>query len=279
MLRVNNLIGFGLAGGSGSLLVDIDLYSYASKSLSVSSQEDKPLALEFSADGTKAYVIGQTNNRIYQYTLSTPWDVSTGSYASKSFSVASQDSKGWGFSINDEGTKAYVTGEINNRIYQYTLSTPWDISTASYASKNFLFSSQTTTGRNTFFKPDGLTMFLGTQTAGMIYQYTLSTAWDISTASYASKSLDVSANETAPTGIELSPDGRKLFALGFVTADTIFQYTLSTPYDLSTGSYDSKSLSVNAQESIPFAVRMSADGSRFYVVGQGSDAIFQYEIT
>ncbi|GAJ19106.1 unnamed protein product, partial [marine sediment metagenome] len=30
----------------------------------------------------------------------------------------------------------YVVGRINNTVFQYSLSTPWDVSTASYAWKS-----------------------------------------------------------------------------------------------------------------------------------------------
>lgn len=49
---------------------DISTGSYASKSLSVAAQESVPLALAFSSDGTKAYIVGNITDTIYQYTLS-----------------------------------------------------------------------------------------------------------------------------------------------------------------------------------------------------------------
>jgi hypothetical protein len=86
---------------------DISTGSYASKSLSVNAQEPAARDIAFSADGTKVYVVGSSTDTIYQYTLSTAWDVSTGSYATKSLSVAAQSTTPSGLAFSSDGTKAY----------------------------------------------------------------------------------------------------------------------------------------------------------------------------
>jgi len=108
---------------------------YESKSLSVSTESTLPWGLELSSDGTKAYIVNFGNGTIFQYTLSTAWDISSGSYASKSYAVTAQEGQPIGMSFSADGTKCYVVGFINKTIYQYTLSIAWDISSASYASK------------------------------------------------------------------------------------------------------------------------------------------------
>jgi len=86
---------------------DVSTGSYASKSLSVSSEDTSPYGVAFSSDGTKAYVVGSTNTKVFQYTLSTAWDASTGSYASKSMSVSTEDSSPIGLAFSSDGTKCY----------------------------------------------------------------------------------------------------------------------------------------------------------------------------
>ena len=62
-----------------------------------------------------------------------------------------------------------------------------------------------------------------------VFQYSLSTAFNISTASYDSISFDVSSQETNTTaGITFSTDGTRLFLLGSGTR-TIYQYSTATP--------------------------------------------------
>ena len=150
---------------------DLSTGSYASKSLSVTAQENTPTSLAFSADGTKAYVVGLTNDTIYQYTLSTAWDVSTGSYASKSLSVTAQENAPYGLAFRADGTKAYVVGITNKTIYQYTLSTAWDISTGSYASKSLSVTAQDTAPAGLAFSADGTKAYVVGDTNNTIYQY------------------------------------------------------------------------------------------------------------
>ena len=123
MLMVNQLAGFGVgASNSSDGPWDISGGVYASKSLSVSAQASGASGLAFSSDGTKAYVSDQISDTIYQYTLTTAWDISTGSYASKSLSVTAQETNPQTIAFSSDGTKAYIVGSTSNTIYQYTLA-------------------------------------------------------------------------------------------------------------------------------------------------------------
>ena len=57
-----------------------------------------------------------------------------------------------------------------------------------------------------------------------VSQYSLSTAWDISTASYDSISFSVSNEDSFPLSLKFKPDGTKMYIIGY-TGSTIFQYT------------------------------------------------------
>jgi hypothetical protein len=63
------------------------------------------------------------------------------------------------------------------------------------------------------FKPDGTQMYvLEQQTNVGIYSYNLSTAWDISTASYNNSTGTAISNLTSnPRGMYFKPDGSRLF--------------------------------------------------------------------
>ena len=149
--RMDTALARVVATSNIALRWDISNGSYASKSLSVSGQEGSPTGLAFSADGTKAYIIGTVFDTIYQYTLSTAWDISTGSYASKSLSVSGQDSSVMGLAFSADGTKVYIVGTVSDTIYQYTLSgadpSPLDGVTLANGDRVFL-SSQTELSQN-----------------------------------------------------------------------------------------------------------------------------------
>ena len=65
--------------------------------------------------------------------VTTGYQVSSISYDNKSSSSSSQNTYMLGIGFNADGTKMYRTGYSSTKaIFQYTLSTAWDISTASY---------------------------------------------------------------------------------------------------------------------------------------------------
>ena len=204
------------------------------------------------------------------------YDLGNASYDSVDLSVSAQDSSPVGLAFKPDGTKMYISGNTNDSIYQYTLSTAWDLSTGSYDSVSFSVASQATNPRGLSFKPDGTKMYLVGVNSDEVYQYSLSTAWDLSTASYDSVSIDVNSEDTLPRGLSFKPDGTKMYLSGTST-DNIYQYSLSTAWDLSTASYDSVSFSVSSEESNPYAIQFKSDGSKFYVsVGLSSYNVLQY---
>ena len=203
---------------------DLSTASYDSVSFDMGGQDTGVDEVVFNFDGTKMYMLGFGSDAVYQYTLSTGFDISTASYDSVSFSVASQDTTPRGLAFNASGTKMYVCGDGSNSIYQYSLSTGFDISTASYDSVSFSVVSQDGGPSSIRFNPDGTKMFvLGTSTDS-VHQYSLSTGFDLTTASYDSVSFSVAAQESLPNGLAFKSDGSKMYVLGYST-DTIYQYS------------------------------------------------------
>lgn len=205
------------------------------------------------------------------------YDLSVGVYDSVSFSVSAQDSFPIGISFNNDGTKLYVVGDTNDTIYQYSLSTAFDLSTASYDSVSFSV-SEDTSPRSMSFNVDGTKMYISGGTNSNIYQYSLSTAFDLSTASYDSVSFSVSSQTIIPSGMHLKPDGTKMYVAS-ASNDAIYQYSMSTAFDLSTASYDSVSFSIASQETTVIGLSFSSDGTKMYVVGISSDSVHQYSLS
>ena len=258
---------------------DTNTAYYSGKSLTVSTQDSAPMGVKFSSDGTKAYIIGDTNNTIYQYTLSTAWDISTGSYASKSLTITTQDALPTDLAFSSDGTKAYVLGDTNNTIYQYTLSTAWDISTGTYATKSFAVTTQTTAPNGIAFSSDGTKCYVSTYTTTTVFQYTLSTAWDISTTTYASKSLLFTSYDTNASAVSINSTGTKLYVLG-VTNKLVHTFTLATPYDLATATNTApENYSTSTLDASLTGVAFSSDGTLMYTSGDTNDRIYQYKLS
>jgi 6-phosphogluconolactonase (cycloisomerase 2 family) len=239
----------------------------------VSTQDGFPNSPIFGDSGTKMYVLGNSNDTVYQYTLSTAWDVSTATYASKSFSVTTQDTNPQGIFFKSDGLTFYMVGATNDTVYQYTLSTAWDIATASYASKSKAVGTEETNPTAVFFKPDGLKMYVIGQTGDDVNEYDLSTAWDVSTASFLRVSAAV--GESAPTGLWFKDDGTKMYVTG-QTNDAVREFTLSTAWNVSTISF-SKSLAVGF-EATPTGITFKDNGTEIYILGRTTDCVFEIQL-
>ncbi len=202
---------------------DISTASYDSVSLDISSQLTGPQGFCFNNDGTSLYAVGENNDTVYQYTLSSAYNLSTGSYANKSFSIGSQQSVAGQVQFNNTGTRMYIAGESEDKVFQYTLSSAFDVSTASYNSVNFDHSSQETTVTSMAFNSDGTKMFLLGRSSNAVHQYSLSSAYDLSTTSYDNVSFSVTGQATTEQGITFNADDTKMYITDYGTK--IYQYT------------------------------------------------------
>ena len=108
------------------------------QSFNVSSQVSGGIiyGLEFSDDGTKMYV-SQSNQSatIFQYAMTTAWDLTTCSYDNKSYATGMNTADFRAFAIDPTGTFLFTTkedtGTADTFLHRHTMSTAWDISTAS----------------------------------------------------------------------------------------------------------------------------------------------------
>ena len=247
------------------------------QSFSVASQDTAPVAVFFKSDGTSMYIIGTTSDAVYQYNLSTAWDISTASY-STSKSVSTETTFPTKLYFRSDGLKMYVSGS-SMYVYEYTLGTAWSLSTASYVQSYQAPTTFISTIDALYFKPDGTVMFLGGFNQGRFISIDLATAWDLSTASFTFPSDDyflVTSEEANPKALFFKPDGTKMYIMG-TTGDDVNEYDLSTPWDVSTASYLQR-FSVSTQEINPQAVFFSPDGTNMYVMGSAGDDVNQYSL-
>lgn len=249
---------------------DLSNASYASVYFSPTSQTLDPRGVAFNSDGTKLYVASAA---VWQYSLSSAYDISNPTYENKTFSFSSQDAAPSGIQFNNDGTKLYMSGASNHKVFQYSLSSAYDVSTASYDSKS-LSSSSVLYGFT--FNNNGTKIYLARHNA-TITEHTLSTPYDVSTA--GSATVFNLQSGTYAAGIAFNSDGTKLFVVDNDTGQGVYQYNLSTAYDISTASYASISLSISSENTNPRQIAFSGDGSKLFVAAANDWTIDQYSTT
>ncbi len=202
--------------------------STLANSLNIGTQDNSPQDVAFSNDGTKMFILGTENDKVYEYALSTPFSVSTSTSAS-SFNVGTQDLQPSGIAFSNDGTKMFVTGEQNIKVYEYALSTPFSVSTSTSAS-SFNVGTQDLQPSGIAFSNDGTKMFVVGEQNESVYEYALSTPFSVSTSTLAN-SLNIGTQDNSPQDVAFSNDGTKMFILGKQNV-SVYEYALSAPFDL-----------------------------------------------
>ena len=255
---------------------DVTTANYSNSSFDLSGQETYPQGVVFKPDGLKMYVVGANNDNVNEYDLSPAWDISTATFL-QLFSLASEESEPTGLFFKEDGLKMYIVGATGDEINQYTLSTAWDVTSAT-ATSLFSVSGQETNAQAVFFKTDGTKMYVVGSYTATVYEYNLSTAWDVATASYSYQSFSLVSRDTVPNGIFFRSDGLKMYILGS-TNNKVYEYDLSTAWSISTvtGGFAGE-ISIAAQDTSPSDVFFSPDGTRMFIVGANNPILYQLRV-
>lgn len=186
--------------------------------------EGEARSVFFKPDGTKMYIAGIDFDNIYEWDLSTAWDISTASL-SQYASTQSTDPEGLWFS--PDGTKMFTVQTTDDNVDEYTLSTAWDISTKSGIINAFSVASQDSLPQSVSFSPDGTKMYITGRSSDTIYQYSLATGFDLSTAAYDSISFNFNNENSVIQGSTFSSDGSNLYVIGTGSSpfSNVYQYT------------------------------------------------------
>lgn len=280
--------------------------------------------IRFNADGTRAYLIGNTGDRLFQLDLSEAWSINTAVYSGGVFQLPGSVSY-QGFAVSSDGTRMLIVA-LNNTLYHYQLTTAWDVTTAVLSgSRNLqpllgsgqptgvfvastglrLFVSYDNSGaatsnrirwvtaaasvwlhttsytgqsyayvfgtflnpRDVFFSSNGLNMYAISRATKSVVQYSLGSAWTLSTGAQTYVGvLDVAKYDATPTSICFSADGTRLYALG-IQNNTVVQFNLSVAWDIRTATVAPMKPLVQ-QETSPRAACLTRGGRYLYVAGE-----------
>jgi len=224
--------------------------------------------IHFNPEGTKFYTV-DTNDNVVEYTLTKRWDLSTMVYV-HTLDVSAKETDLVGLSFSPDGLKMYTAGANGNSIDEYDLGTAWALSTAVYL-QEFDISGAEDTVEGMFMREDGKLLVIAGDEADRMNSYSLSTAWDITTASL----LDSTAL-TKPAGMWFSRNGLKVFWMRQDT-DVLSIYDLTSPFRISTASAATNSpFTPFPSLGISQDVFFNPNGTKMYLTDNAT--IFEYTL-
>ena len=188
-----------------------------------------------------------------------------------------------GITFNPDGSRMYVTAdETNPVVIEYSLSVPFDISTASKTSATNLVEAG---GANIDkphaieFKPDGKVMYVihSQSTKVGVEQYNLTTAWDTSTLSYDTRLSITNGSDVQIRALAFKTDGTRVY-IAQRDHGKVIQYDLTTPWDLSSATNQVESNAFTGEENNLRNIQFSSDGTFMYLGGSGGDDINKYRL-
>ena len=198
---------------------------------STRSEDSQSRDVKFNHDGTKMFVLGQFNVAVCEYTLSIGFDLSS--------TVTFIDCKSLspvGFveelAFNPDGTKMFVLDNTGNDVNEFKLTTGFDVSTASYV-QTFSVNDQENDPTGFAFTYGGTKMFVTGWTSDDVNEYKLTTAFDISTATFVDTYAIADSVENTPSSLTFSADGSKMFILGREN-NKVYEYSLTCYYGVIT---------------------------------------------
>ena len=303
----------------GAIVTQID-----KRTFNDTDDTDKMGPIQFNDDGTKMFATFHNSSaskaatyvaddKINEYTLSVPYDISTATHAGNDerCSAVDPDYGGGnrttaailGFRFADDGMKVFTMqrglNNVNNSfVNRFELTTPYDISTCTYHSDVNVNTDALQNGTNAgdrsgnnnnlqgmFMTNDGTKMMLtmNERDGGQfIKQYTLSTPYDLSTLALASSTAIVLQAQN-PFHLDFSNDGKRLFqsykgnasVTGFVE-----QYSLTVAFDLSTATLDGEIglEAIDSDQDDLIGITFNNDGSKMFSVNRDGETVFEYNL-
>ncbi|MFL2894780.1 MAG: autotransporter domain-containing protein [Candidatus Pelagibacter sp.] len=276
--------------------------------------------IEFNPDGTKMFIVlgekaSGTYTHVSEYNLSTPFDISTKSYAGNSERCilnSGDEIDGpvdavFDLDFSKDGMKLFVgrgknaNGVDKDRVFRFDLTSPYDISTCSFASQTSSLDTNALQKDSNAGDPaaqsksnnrlqgleindDGTKIFIVYHGQGAGYnprllEYNLSTPYDLTTISLATNAgINLDGQSVSnPMGMQFSSNGKRLWIVSHTNnSEAVTQISLNFAYDTSSftvdGSLSIKNLGGTNNFNEPRGIGFSTSGLKMYV---GTDKVNQ----
>jgi len=281
---------------------------------SFSNEDTSPRDIFIKPDGLTVFMLGGTGLDVNEYRMNNPatpvgsqaWnstscfkdgalvDVTSNaintcrpsSNGNDIFSVSTNSISPQGLFFKPDGLKMFIAdGSGSADIDEYTLTTGFDLSTASYSQSGSL--TQFGQLKGLFITKDGTKLFTADGNSANITRYDFGTPWDISTISFNqfvnTPVFSVDDGVTSAQDVFFRPDGGRMFIMdndanGLV--NNLETYDLSTPFDLTTSVWaENEDMSHGGSNTFEGIFFKDFDGQTVYLVTSDGERIYEWGLT
>lgn len=240
------------------------------RSTDISAQSTTHYGLFFKPDGTKFYTADYNYSYVHEYSLSTAWDLSSISFVASSKSFYNLDDDLYDITFTPDGNYFFISGDNEDRIFKITAPTAWSVVGAGPSSNHAYLEREVDDLTGVTFSADGMKIYLTDSGLDQIVEFQLAQSFKPDTYILSSKkTFSVAAQDTDAEEMFIFPDGTGYFLMGNST-DTIYQYTMSTPYDITTSAYATKSWVLPASTRM-YMIYVTPDGTKLFIVDTNRD--------
>ena len=239
--------------------------------LSLQPNFAQTMNIKFYKNGVEFYAVDLNGEPFNHYTLTTPYAQDSATLNSSSDFNAKIGSGIYCFLFNVSYTassgadKIYAAGPASGIIYELDMSTEFDPSSATYSSVNYDLSGDgPSTIMDLLWNDDG-TKFYVVSSSFKVYQYSITTAYDLSSGMSFDGFKDISGQNEG--GLAWAEDGNSLIGVSYGN-DKIFKMSVSTPYDVTSTVTFVSHFDISSLQTLPRSIYVVPDLSRIYLAGQ-----------
>ena len=187
-----------------------------------------------------------------------------------------------GVVFNPDGTKMFISGMSQNRVMEFDLTTGFDVSEATINSNECDHADKDGNVVDLRLNSNGTKLFLVGYDNKIILEYSLSTAYDVSTCSY--ENTFFSGDGLKPRSMAFNTNGTKLFIYDQTGDYSVKQYSLNSAYDLTNATLvkeytGTASKTLKDIESFAQGMAFSADGTKMYLTGDKEDKVHEFNLS
>ena len=281
--------------------------TYVQSATAINVSNAQTVGVELSPDGTKVFFAryGHADGkRLYQYTLSTPFDISTIDTSTEvilDLNAGSDDltaTEVEDLAFNGDGTKVYAIS-LDGKMNVHTLSAPYDFSSFTQDTDDGIsWNTYLTPGDGNIrihdirFNDDGTKMYLNeampSDNPVAIVEYHLATPY-LPGSTTKTQEFDIDPQiSQAVQSFNFDDDGTRMYVIESSTSDAnhnLVVYKLSTGFDVTTATHAgtiSNFFNAAGGGGTPGGMHFSNDGMKFYQVTWGGSTInkiHEYDLT